>query len=68
MRKPFLKKVCLEVAKKVVGTQNPANLITKVLTTKEVEDRLSGMNFFCFSLPASHHLFSIFSIFSIGNC
>ena len=68
MRKPFLKKVSLEVARRVVGTQNPADLMTKVLTTKEVEDRLSGMNFSCFSLPASPHLFSIFSIFSIGNC
>ena len=68
MRKPFLKKVFLEVTEKVVGTQNPADLITKVLITKEVEDRLSGMNFSCFSLPASQHLFFIFSIFSIGNC
>ena len=29
---------------KVLGTENPADLMTKILTVKEIEDRLSGMS------------------------
>ena len=32
------------VVEKILGSRNPADLMTKILTTKEIEDRLRGMN------------------------
>ena len=29
---------------KVLGTENPADLMTKILTVSEIEERLRGMN------------------------
>ena len=32
------------VVKKVIGSENPADLMTKILSVREIEDRLRRMN------------------------
>ena len=45
------------VVNKILGTENPADLMTKILSLGDIEDRLKGMNLYMRKPKEVHHVY-----------